>query len=277
MIVRAGEATADGLGERLRALRLSKGLTQGDIASRSGFSNAYISKIELGAAGVPVGTLVRLADALEVEPDELAGEPVDLAGDASTGRDEILAAAIELFAARGYSRVSIRELGARAGCSTANLYHHFSSKYDIFVSLIEGAMDRHLAGLHDAVDRHSEPSDQLRHVLRSHLLVQMTRPEVRLLADDFHPISGAARDRFIAERDTYERGIRRIVTSGVRDGSLSVGNPAVALRAALDACNHVHLWFHPDGPLSADHVADDIADFLLAGFGVRSHTDEEDG
>lgn len=258
------------LGERVRSLRLAKQLTQGDIAQRSGFSNAYISKIELGAVAAPASTLRRLADALEIEPEELAGEPVDAtsSADGATGRDDILGAAIELFSAKGYSRVSIRELASLAGCSTANLYHHFSSKHDIFVSLIEGAMDRHLSDLAEALERYDEPRARLRHVLRSHLLVQMTRREVRLLTDDFHPIAGEALERFIAERDTYERGLRAIVQEGVGTGSLAVGNAAVAVRAALDACNHVHRWFRPDGSMSPDQVADEIADFLMAGFGV---------
>jgi AcrR family transcriptional regulator len=185
----------------------------------------------------------------------------------STGREEILAAAVELFAAKGYSRVSIRELASRAGCSTANLYHHFSSKYDICVSLIEGAMDQHFAGLREALERSDDPVEQLRHVLRNHLVVHMTRPEVRLLSADLHPITGPDRERFIAERDRYERGVRSIVERGVREGVLQVGDPVLAVRAAMGACTSVDRWFRADGPLGADEIADRIADYLVTGFG----------
>jgi hypothetical protein len=90
------------------------------------------------------------------------------------------------------------------------------------------------------------------------LIVHMTRPEVRLLREDFHPIAGAELQRFIRGRDRYERGVRRIVERGVREGVLAVADR----------------WFTPDGPLSADEVADLTTDFLLAGFGVRTRYEE---
>jgi AcrR family transcriptional regulator len=185
------------------------------------------------------------------------------------GRREILNSAIALFSAKGYSRVSIRELAAHAGCSTSNLYHHFSSKYDIFVTLIEGAMEDHFAGVREALALYDDPVEQLVSVLRHHLVVHMTRPEVRLLYDDFHPLAGPELERFIDERDRYERGVRRIVLRGLHEGIFDVEDPAIAVRAALGACTSVDRWFRPSGPLSAEQVADVVADFLLAGFRVR--------
>lgn len=262
------------VGDRVRALRVANGLTQGRLARRAGLSDSYISKIERGGGALPPSTVRRLAEALDVAPDAIADGRVDGATGEAAGRREILAAAIALFAAKGYSRVSIRELAGRAGCSTANLYHHFSSKYDIFVTLIEGAMDDHFAGLREALERHDDPVEQLRHVLRNHLLVHMTRPEVRLLSDDFHPITGPELERFIDERDRYERSVREIVVRGVREGVLEVADPAVAVRAAMGACNYVDRWFRRAGPLSAEQVADAIADFVLAGFGARRRGEE---
>ncbi|HKP18929.1 MAG TPA: TetR/AcrR family transcriptional regulator [Gaiellaceae bacterium] len=186
----------------------------------------------------------------------------------AAGRREILNAATELFAAKGYSRVSIRELAARAGCSTSNLYHHFSSKYEIFVTLVEGVMGEHHAGVRDALERFDDPVEQLAFVLRNHLLVHMRRPEVRLVSADFHPLDGPALDRFIAERDRYERAVREIVARGVEEGLLDAQDPAIAVRAAMGACTAVEQWFRPSGPLSDEEVADRIAGFLLAAFGA---------
>lgn len=263
-----GEAAATA-GARVRALRLAKGLTQGHVARRAGFSDAYISKIERSATSPRKSTLRRLAEALDVPPDTLLDGGSSSPADGGAGRREILSAAVELFAAKGYSRVSIRALAARAGCSSANLYHHFSSKYDIFVTLIEGAMDDHFGGLQEALERYSDPVEQLRYVLRNHLMVHMTRPEVRLLSSDFHPIAGDARRRFIAQRDRYERSVRAIVLRGIREGLLDVDEPAVAVRAAMGACNYTDRWFHAGGRLSAEQVAAATADFLVAGFEGR--------
>lgn len=257
------------VGARLRELRLARGLTQERLARRAGFSDAYISKLERSTSPPPRATLRRLATCLEVVPESLAGADDKTLHDGGARRREILNAAVALFSTEGYSHTSIRALAKRAGCSTANLYHHFGAKYEIFVTLIESAMDAHLSGLDEALRRFDDPVGQLEHVLHNHLMLHMTRPEVRLLSYDFFPISGTELQRFIERRDRYERGVREIVQRGVRQGTFSVADPAVAVRAAMAACTAVDRWFSPGGPLSAEHVATHTSQFLLAGF--RGH------
>ena len=183
---------------------------------------------------------------------------------------DILGAAVALFAEHGYDNASMRELAARAGCSPANLYHHYRGKYDIFVHLIRRTMDLHLAGLREAVAAQDDPVEQLRHVLVHHLLLHMERPEVRLLGQDFHPLRGEERRAFIAGRDEYERGVRAIVARGRDQGLLAVEDPKLAVMAAIGACTQVDQWYRPDGDLPPAEVARRIADFLLAGFGAAA-------
>jgi transcriptional regulator with XRE-family HTH domain len=58
-------------GARLRELRVAAGLTQRALAARSGTSCAAISNFEAGNNAPTLGTLVRLADALECNVSEL--------------------------------------------------------------------------------------------------------------------------------------------------------------------------------------------------------------
>ena len=54
------------IGERLRALREAKKLSQGDVEERSGLKRSYISRVEHGHTVPSVETLEKLARALEV-------------------------------------------------------------------------------------------------------------------------------------------------------------------------------------------------------------------
>src|SRR5882724_6494096 len=54
------------IGERLRALRETKNLSQGDIEKRTGLLRCYISRVENGHTVPAVETLEKLARALEV-------------------------------------------------------------------------------------------------------------------------------------------------------------------------------------------------------------------
>jgi transcriptional regulator with XRE-family HTH domain len=59
------------IGERLRALREKKDLSQGEIEKRSGLLRCYISRVENGHTVPAVETLEKFARALEVPMYEL--------------------------------------------------------------------------------------------------------------------------------------------------------------------------------------------------------------
>ena len=77
------------IGERLRALREERNLSQGDIERRTGLIRCYVSRIENGHAVPAVETLEKFARALEIplyqllydgeEPPKLRDLPKSLA------------------------------------------------------------------------------------------------------------------------------------------------------------------------------------------------------
>lgn len=60
-----------GFGTNLRAARERLGLTQEEVAQRSGVHSTEVSRIEAGKRDPKVSTLERLARAVEVKPGRL--------------------------------------------------------------------------------------------------------------------------------------------------------------------------------------------------------------
>ncbi len=58
-------------GEKVKALRLQKDMSQGDLAKRLAVHSTYISKIERGEQNISIQGLEKLARALGVPTDEL--------------------------------------------------------------------------------------------------------------------------------------------------------------------------------------------------------------
>jgi transcriptional regulator with XRE-family HTH domain len=61
------------LGKRVRILRLTREMTQDDLAVAAGMSRSFVSLIEHGTHGIDVVRLLRLAAALEVPLVDLLG------------------------------------------------------------------------------------------------------------------------------------------------------------------------------------------------------------
>jgi len=57
-------------------------------------------------------------------------------------RGELLRAALDVFAERGYRDASVDEIAARAGYSKGAFYWHFATKDDLFFDLLDEAVDR---------------------------------------------------------------------------------------------------------------------------------------
>lgn len=91
-------------------------------------------------------------------------------GPSATGspREDVLAAAAELFTDRGYAATSTRAVAEKAGMRQASLYHWFDGKQSILAALLEGTVRPSLAlarGLLE--DTSAPPAARLRALCRA--------------------------------------------------------------------------------------------------------------
>jgi transcriptional regulator with XRE-family HTH domain len=81
---RAGGAAEPELGARLRARRVAAGLSLARLALATGLTKGYLSKVERGAGQPSIGTVFRIAEALQLPPGQLLAAE---GGATSTGTD----------------------------------------------------------------------------------------------------------------------------------------------------------------------------------------------
>ena len=72
----AGNGTLN-LGARIRAARLQRGLSQGDLEQRTGLLRCYLSRVENGHTEPSLPTLARLASAMEMPLVAFFDDPAD--------------------------------------------------------------------------------------------------------------------------------------------------------------------------------------------------------
>lgn len=109
----AQQAGVTDLGRRIAARRAALGLTREQVGNRCGADASYIAYLEERASNPGIGSLVRLADALDTTVAELVGATVDQPpGRGSAQRDsELVALSPEecrrLLSTHGVGRVAV--------------------------------------------------------------------------------------------------------------------------------------------------------------------------
>jgi len=66
-------------------------------------------------------------------------------------RQQVLAAALEVFSAAGYHAVSMDEIADRAGVSKPVLYQHFPGKLDLYLALLDAGIEDLMAAARTAL------------------------------------------------------------------------------------------------------------------------------
>lgn len=141
-------------------------------------------------------------------------------GPPAPGRDRIMQSAIAVFAERGFSRTSTREIAERAGVPRSLIFHHFGTKLALYLAIIRDHTDHIMARL----DASGGPDDSAVSQLARFIEVYTTClafetpciPRVRV--DD----SAVPREAVEPIREQYMRvitRIERIFTAGVKSGA----------------------------------------------------------
>ncbi|WP_166969145.1 TetR/AcrR family transcriptional regulator [Brevibacterium atlanticum] len=76
-------------------------------------------------------------------------------------REEVFAAAIGLFADRGFTAVTLKDIGAEVGVSASAIHRHFDSKDSILSTAVERSAEQMRAAIAVAIARSSTPREAL--------------------------------------------------------------------------------------------------------------------
>lgn len=166
--------------------------------------------------------------------------------DAPSGRRmELLAAAAQRFAMRGYAATSMRDIAADAGLLAGSMYHHFASKDEMLFETYKVGVERVIAAHSAAIVGVIEPWARLEAACAAHLECLLADdPLARLLPLDLRPLPADLRRRLVAERDRYERRFVAVVKAvGMAKG----GEERLARMMLLGALNWTPTWYRRDG------------------------------
>jgi AcrR family transcriptional regulator len=181
-------------------------------------------------------------------------------------RREIDQVASELFHANGYAGTSVRDIARALDIQGASLYAHVASKEDVLFSIVDRAASAFeaAAAAAEADTSAADPLERLAALVEAHVDVVTSDPErASVFVTEWRHLSADRRAAVAERRDAYERRFRATIEEGMSVGALRQTDPAIAATFILTALNGIAGWYHPDGRLSADRIADHYVDLAL--------------
>ena len=278
------------VGARVRDLREYQRVSVRELARRIGVSAATVSQLERGHTGMSVGRLMQIADALGIpavqlmSADRSTAARQDLAADPPTAEQTrirrsavessrrsdgtdwrafplldlgpVLGSALEAFLASGYGGASVRDIARRCDLSVPGLYHHYASKQDMLVDLLEIYLDSLWWRTTAARAEGGDPAGRFALLVECLALQHTYRRALAFVGlSEMRSLEPANLDRILALRNRQQRMVDAEAEAAYRLGQFGTPDPHDASRAVVTMCTSIPHWFRPDGPATPEEIA----------------------
>ena len=183
-------------------------------------------------------------------------------------RAELLGIAAGLFAEKGFTNTTVRDIADAAGILSGSLYHHFDSKESMVEEILDSFQGELFASYDGVLASDDDPRTKLERVVRlSFEAIDQHPAEVAIYQNDASYLGSFDRFGFLGERNEQMRTmwtglLREGVEAGVLRRDLDV---ELVYRFIRDTVWVAVRWYRPGGALTHEAVADQYLTILLDG------------
>lgn len=193
-------------------------------------------------------------------------------GKGSERRTQLLAIAAELFATRGYSQTTVRDIADEAGILSGSLYHHFDSKEAMLSEILHQFMDGLLANFQEIVEGGKTPRETLDELIRASFRTIHNYPHaVALYQNEAALLSSAPDFEFVPKTGRKIEAVwLNVLVAGRESGDFRPDLESnIAYRFIRDTVWASVRWYNPRGKFQHEKVADQFITMLHGGLLAR--------
>jgi TetR/AcrR family transcriptional regulator, cholesterol catabolism regulator len=181
-------------------------------------------------------------------------------------REDILEAAAQVFRQKGFHGASMQDIAEAVNLQKASLYHHVSSKQEILLALLNRALELLFERISIISNQNIPAYEKLRQMIHAYLQILAENADISaVLLFEHRSLERKQHARHVPNRDKFEALWRGVLIEGVASKRFTCDDPALTARAILGVMNWTITWYHSDGPLEIDEIADHYSNLLLNG------------
>ncbi len=188
--------------------------------------------------------------------------------DAKQRLREICRTAARVFYEKGYDGASMQDIARAVGLTKAGLYHHVGSKDRLLFEIMNYGMDILDDNVLRRVSHIANPREKLRQTVIGHidLIVRARDQEITVILHENRSLKGVLRKKINARKRAYIEFLEDLIAQvQEQTGGKPIVSPHIATFALLGMVNWLYQWYHPEGPVKQNEVAQAYADFFFRG------------
>jgi len=188
-------------------------------------------------------------------------------------KEQILEAAMKVFVKKGYSQTRMEDIAEISGLSKGAIYHHYDSKKNLFLALIDYWEEYFFFKVFFNKDVKSKKAEYLLRDMSKDIIETFKSSKYILLAElEFWSLANHdedVRDKTEALYMKLMKLIRSIISKGIKENDFKQLNVDVAALSVMTSLQGV-IWFSifkdTDKMISAEKYLNDVIEFIIYGF-----------
>ncbi|MET3962533.1 AcrR family transcriptional regulator [Marmoricola sp. OAE513] len=192
-------------------------------------------------------------------------------------RAQLLESALEVFVAQGYHAAAMDDIAENAGVSKPVLYQHFPGKLDLYLALLDQAVDKVITGTREALESTEDNKQRVAATMHAFFsYVASEQGEFRLVFESDLTNEPAVRERI----DRVTRECSNLIAHVIHDDTGLPDEASQLLAVALVGMGQVSARFWLQDRLAgSDTIEQGDAASLVAGLawrGIRGYPRSDD-
>ncbi|OIQ62510.1 TetR/AcrR family transcriptional regulator [Neomoorella thermoacetica] len=188
--------------------------------------------------------------------------------EAGDKRRQILAAAVSVFADRGFHQARIADIAAAAGVGKGTIYEYFSSKKELFQQLLVHIFHTYLEHLRRVCREEASLEGFLRRLIGESLEhFQAHREITRILLSEHPPVDAATQQIFFRMEQEKLQHLQNHLQAALERGEMRpvpVDLAAIMITGFITALGY-QLFFYKNQEMNLAALSTGVTDLILRG------------
>lgn len=182
-------------------------------------------------------------------------------------KEEMIQAAIEVFAEKGYSGATMEDIAAKLFMTKGSVYYYFKDKQDLLFQMQQMLLSKCNQYMQEILQQELPADEKLRCAITTHIeYILQTRASFELMVKPEIYFTDEQQSTLLQLMDEYSAFYDKLIQEGIQQNYFYPVDIKIARNLILGAMNQVLQWYSPTGTKSIKEMAETISEYLMRMF-----------